>query len=56
MAMIIFFVYGRRSIVPPFIGHVDFDLVADNPGNWCVSCHNIYQMECGMARVIPYTA
>ena len=41
-------------IVPPFMGRVDFDFVADNPGNWFFHCHNVYHMESGMARVIRY--
>lgn len=37
-------------IVPPHMGRVSFDFVADNPGRWFFHCHNIYHMENGMAR------
>ena len=43
-------------IVPPFMGRVDFEFVADNPGNWFFHCHNVYHMESGMARVVRYVA
>lgn len=41
-------------IVPPHMGRVTFDFVADNPGDWFFHCHNIYHMESGMARAIRY--
>jgi FtsP/CotA-like multicopper oxidase with cupredoxin domain len=41
-------------IVPPFMGRVDFDFLADNPGNWFFHCHNVYHMVSGMARVVRY--
>jgi FtsP/CotA-like multicopper oxidase with cupredoxin domain len=55
-----FFRVGRALkdtvIVPPHMGRVDFDFVADNPGDWLFHCHNLYHMESGMARVVRYTA
>jgi FtsP/CotA-like multicopper oxidase with cupredoxin domain len=55
-----FFRVGRALkdtvIVPPYMGRVDFDFVADNPGDWFFHCHNLYHMESGMARVVRYTA
>lgn len=41
-------------IVPPHMGRVSFDFVADNPGRWFFHCHNIYHMENGMAREVRY--
>lgn len=41
-------------IVPPHMGRIDFDFLADNPGKWFFHCHNIYHMESGMARVFRY--
>jgi multicopper oxidase len=53
-----FFRVGRAIkdtvIVPPQMGRVDFDFVADNPGDWFFHCHNLYHMESGMARVVRY--
>jgi FtsP/CotA-like multicopper oxidase with cupredoxin domain len=55
-----FFRVGRALkdtvIVPPHMGRVDFDFVANNPGNWFFHCHNLYHMEAGMARVLRYTS
>jgi FtsP/CotA-like multicopper oxidase with cupredoxin domain len=36
------------------MGQVDFDFVADNPGNWLFHCHNVYHMESGMVREVRY--
>ena len=41
-------------LVPPHMGQVTFDFVADNPGDWFFHCHNIYHAEAGMARVFRY--
>ncbi|HMQ04360.1 MAG TPA: multicopper oxidase family protein [Pyrinomonadaceae bacterium] len=41
-------------VVPPHMGRIDFDFLADNPGKWFFHCHNIYHMESGMARVFSY--
>ncbi|MCK9530642.1 MAG: multicopper oxidase family protein [Gammaproteobacteria bacterium] len=41
-------------LVPPHMGQVDFDFIADNPGRWFFHCHNIYHMESGMAREVRY--
>jgi len=40
--------------VPPHMGEVVIDFVADNPGDWLFHCHNIYHLEAGMARVLTY--
>ena len=41
-------------IVPPHMGQITFDFVADNPGDWLFHCHNLYHLEAGMARLIRY--
>lgn len=41
-------------LVPPHMGRVEFDFIADNPGRWLFHCHNIYHMEAGMAREFRY--
>ena len=33
---------------------LDVDLVADNPGQWLLHCHNIYHGELGMMTVMSY--
>lgn len=53
-----FFQVGRTwkdtVMVPPHMGEVTFDFVADNPGPWFFHCHNAYHMEAGMARIVRY--
>lgn len=41
-------------IVPPHMGQVTFEFVADNPGEWFFHCHNLYHLHSGMARVFRY--
>ncbi len=41
-------------IVPPHMGEVSFEFLADNPGRWFFHCHNAYHMEMGMAREVRY--
>ena len=41
-------------IVEPNKGTVEFEFIADNPGDWFFHCHHAYHMETGMARVIKY--
>ncbi|SNZ03637.1 Multicopper oxidase with three cupredoxin domains (includes cell division protein FtsP and spore coat protein CotA) [Natronoarchaeum philippinense] len=41
-------------IVPPHMGEVTIDFLADNPGDWLFHCHNLYHLESGMARVLRY--
>lgn len=33
---------------------LEFDIVADNPGQWMIHCHNTYHLELGMATVLSY--
>lgn len=42
-------------IVPPHMGRVSFQFLANNPGDWFFHCHHLYHMESGMARVFRYT-
>ena len=35
---------------------VTLDLVADNPGQWALHCHNIYHAEAGMVTTLNYLA
>ena len=32
------------------------DVVADNPGEWMLDCHNTYQQEAGMMTRLNYIA
>jgi multicopper oxidase len=32
------------------------DLIADNPGEWMLHCHNTYHQEAGMMTSLNYTA
>lgn len=34
---------------------LEFDFVADNPGEWLFHCHQLYHMEHGMSRLVSYT-
>ncbi|WP_054686224.1 multicopper oxidase domain-containing protein [Rhodothermus marinus] len=43
-------------LVPPHMGRVVFDFVADDPGRWFFHCHNLYHLESGMAREVRYRA
>ncbi len=33
---------------------VTVELIADNPGQWALHCHNIYHAETGMLTVLSY--
>ena len=35
---------------------VEFDIQADNPGQWMFHCHNTYHLETGMATTLSYRA
>ena len=32
------------------------DVIADNPGQWMLHCHNTYHLEAGMATTLAYLA
>jgi FtsP/CotA-like multicopper oxidase with cupredoxin domain len=38
------------------MGAAAIDIVADNPGQWMLHCHNTYHLETGMATVLSYRA
>ena len=40
--------------VPGHMGQIEFDVIADNPGDWFFHCHHLYHMETGMIRVLEY--
>jgi FtsP/CotA-like multicopper oxidase with cupredoxin domain len=46
----------KDTVLVPPMGGVDVDLVADNPGQWMVHCHNAYHAETGMMTRLDYTA
>ena len=33
---------------------VEFDFLADNPGNWLIHCHHAYHLAAGMERLFKY--
>ena len=35
---------------------VTVDVIADNPGQWALHCHNIYHAEAGMVTILNYLA
>ncbi len=35
---------------------IEFDIEADNPGQWMFHCHNTYHLETGMATTLSYRA
>lgn len=39
--------------MPP-MGRVTVDVVADNPGQWLLHCHNGYHAEAGMFTALSY--
>jgi FtsP/CotA-like multicopper oxidase with cupredoxin domain len=41
-------------MVPPHMGQISYEFVADHPGEWFFHCHNLYHMESGMVRVFRY--
>ncbi|QYJ16342.1 Multicopper oxidase MmcO [Rubrobacter xylanophilus DSM 9941] len=46
--------FKDTALVEPHMGHLAFDFVADNPGEWFFHCHNAYHLETGMSRVVSY--
>lgn len=41
-------------IVEPNKSTLEFEFMADNPGDWFFHCHHAYHLEAGMARVFKY--
>jgi FtsP/CotA-like multicopper oxidase with cupredoxin domain len=46
----------KDTVLIPPMGGVDVDLVANNPGQWMVHCHNAYHAETGMMTRLDYIA
>jgi FtsP/CotA-like multicopper oxidase with cupredoxin domain len=42
--------------LPPMGGTAQLEFLVDNPGRWFFHCHNLYDLEAGMAREWIYTA
>ena len=41
-------------VKPTMHGRVEFDFLADNPGNWLIHCHHAYHLAAGMERLFKY--
>ena len=44
----------KDTVIMPAMGTVTVDLIADNPGQWVLHCHNIYHAEVGMMTTLSY--
>jgi len=44
----------KDTVIVPPMGRVSIDVIADNPGQWMLHCHNIYHAEAGMLTVFSY--
>jgi len=44
----------KDTVLVPPMGAINVDLVADNPGQWMVHCHNAYHAEAGMMTRLDY--
>ena len=44
----------KDTVIVPPMGRVAVDLIADNPGQWALHCHNIYHADAGMLTVLSY--
>lgn len=44
----------KDTVIVPAMERVQLDIVADNPGQWALHCHNIYHAEVGMQTVLSY--
>ena len=44
----------KDTVLVPAMGRIDVDLLADNPGNWMIHCHNAYHAEAGMMTRLEY--
>jgi FtsP/CotA-like multicopper oxidase with cupredoxin domain len=38
------------------MGRAAVDVIADNPGQWMLHCHNTYHLEAGMATTLAFLA
>lgn len=46
----------KDTVIVPPMGRVTVDVVADNPGQWLLHCHNGYHAEAGMFTALSYVA
>jgi FtsP/CotA-like multicopper oxidase with cupredoxin domain len=46
----------KDTVLVPPMGGYRVDLVADNPGQWMVHCHNAYHADAGMMTRLDYVA
>ena len=44
----------KDTVLVPPMGALSIDLLADNPGQWMIHCHNIYHAEAGMMTRLEY--
>lgn len=44
----------KDTVLVPVMGSVTIDVVADNPGQWMLHCHNAYHAEAGMMTLLSY--
>lgn len=44
----------KDTVLVPPMGSLSIDLLADNPGQWMIHCHNIYHAEAGMMTRLEY--
>lgn len=44
----------KDTVIVPPMGGVTVDVVADNPGQWLLHCHNGYHAETGMFTTLSY--
>ncbi len=44
----------KDTVNIPMMGSAEFDIDADNPGQWMLHCHNTYHLETGMATTLSY--
>ena len=46
----------KDTLLVPVMGRAAVDVIADNPGQWMLHCHNTYHLEAGMATTLAYLA
>ncbi len=44
----------KDTLLVPVRGTAAVDVIADNPGQWMLRCHNTYHLEAGMATTLAY--
>ncbi len=46
----------KDTVIVPPMGRVTVDIIADNPGQWLLHCHNGYHAEAGMLTTLSYVS